>query len=324
MQFNPFDQYEESNTSGLKVRHRRCSFWLCPECHSKMAEARRKRITQGFDGLSHVIMLTLTINPSLFAQPGEAYDFVVREKKLSRLVSYLAKHGQLKDQRYFAVMELQGNGWPHFHVLLNARFIDMEVVEKLLISWVPKQRKPDGDKLGHFSLNEHGIHKAAGYLSKAPDHPAPDWILSRGGDAGRVQFTFTSRGFSKVVDTCSKPSRRQGPPRKKRVSRGPAAGRTYRERHGLCRREVSLFTTMTVSLDQDRQVTKERFAATIELTDQQASLLAAWTEWTDTGYRVDEHSLVGLIEALESQSEETVRVQRVGKGFEGILALTST
>lgn len=35
---------------------------------------------------------------------------------------------------------------------------------------------------------------------------------------------------------------------------------------------------MTVSLDQDRQVTKERFAATIELTDQQASLLAAWTE----------------------------------------------
>lgn len=79
---------------------------------------------------------------------------------------------------------------------------------------------------------------------------------------------------------------------------------------------------MTVSLDHDRQVTKERFAATIELTDQQASLLASWTEWTDTGYRVDEHSLVGLIEALECQSGESVKVQRVGKGFEEILALT--
>ncbi len=310
-------EYHDHEPGGLKVRHRYCGFWLCPECHPKMARQRRDRIREGFKDCTDVMMLSLTIDRRLFETPDEAYEWVVSKKKLSRLVGELSARGQLTDRRYFAVMEPQKDGWPHFHLLLNARFIDQAVVRQILRRWVPPCQRSEawenGDEvLGHSWLNRKPIHAAAEYLSKAPDHPAPAWILKRGGDSRRIRFTFASQGFKKSVagDNTAPDESNQGPPRRPRASRGPAAGRTYGERLDLCRHEVSLFEPVPVKINDNLEFTRDRFVATLRLTEKQAVILAQLTQRTAKGFRIDFDKVDNLIQELEIRSGQNIQIHK--------------
>jgi hypothetical protein len=146
--------------------------------------------------------VTLTVDPALFASPAGAMERVRERRALSRLVRALVKSGHLKSARYFAAIEFQKNGMPHWHVLLEADFVPVERIQAL---W--DRNRPAGAGPVHpgrpgfgfvwiskqgFASPEHAAHYVTKYVLKYPQEGYPAWVLDY---AGRIPKYSTSRGL---------------------------------------------------------------------------------------------------------------------------------
>jgi hypothetical protein len=131
-----------------------CGSWSCPTCRKKLAASTLSRLRSGMEAReSRRYFVTLTLDPSEFgahvvgtslweggrqtrlwseptaAQFKKAVAAMSREFKrlLDSLNSYARRRG-LDRWRYFRVVELHRNGWPHYHVVFEHDELPLESV----------------------------------------------------------------------------------------------------------------------------------------------------------------------------------------------------
>ncbi|MBL9214405.1 MAG: hypothetical protein JNG83_02905 [Opitutaceae bacterium] len=97
------------------------------------AEGRRKMVkrleARGFPWLKGWLFFTLTIDPDKFAGPVEAYE--AGKDRIRRVIHELRERGY-DIKRYASKLELQENGWPHWHLLVDTRrFIAEDMLQDI-------------------------------------------------------------------------------------------------------------------------------------------------------------------------------------------------
>lgn len=159
-------------------------------------------------------MLTFTLDPQHFTSPQEAFEHVKRSRCLSVTMQALRRAGVLQTERWFAVVEWQLNGWPHWHVLVEADRIPFDILRDAWNVNLHKLGKSrDDTRVGFGSVRfnapltdgKHAAGYACAYLTKHPEHGYPAWVLES--QTRKVHRYSTSRGFwknsqdeSQVVD----------------------------------------------------------------------------------------------------------------------------
>ncbi len=180
---------------GCKNRH-------CADCCEHLGVKLRERVRSVVREWKACLLITLTVDPEAVGSPLHAMERVRERRALSRLVRSLLKSGHLKSGRYFAAIEFQKNGHPHWHVLLESSFVPIERVQEL---WdmnrpdVAGPVRPGRPGFGFvwcskesFESVEHAANYVTKYVLKYPKEGYPEWVLDF---VGRVAKYSTSRGF---------------------------------------------------------------------------------------------------------------------------------
>ncbi len=188
------------------------------------------------------MMLTFTVDPSLFATPAAAYAYMMKRRCIARTIQDMHRQGFLASRRYFCVVEWQKKTeQAHFHVLVDATRIPWD---NLLASWSKHRPASGGPVVGDrpafgtvlFSKRDfaggpaHAARYATKYLVKVPEQGFPAWVLALG--AGRrVRRYSTSRGFWNQPAKVSRKTYR-----KRELTR-----LSYGERIKRCRKSSNVF-----------------------------------------------------------------------------------
>lgn len=176
-----------------KAKPCRCRSWFCdkPSCLKTSARRLLSRLLPVLETFSGMLMLTLTVDPSRFESPLEAFEFLKKKRCVAELVKSLCKSGHLHSHRFFYVLEWQQNGMPHFHALVESNFIPFDV---LAARW---NRRVRG--FGHVRISKSRFHSplhaaryACKYLTKPPKDGYPQWVMEY---RGQIKRFSTSRGL---------------------------------------------------------------------------------------------------------------------------------
>ena len=99
--------------------------WWHPQGRRKMVQRIEAR---GMPWLKGWLFFTLTVDPKLFDSPEDAYE--TAKDRIRRVIHGLRERGY-EIRRYASKLELQGNEYPHWHLLVDtrARIPDAEVRE---------------------------------------------------------------------------------------------------------------------------------------------------------------------------------------------------
>lgn len=200
------EQWNEiRRTRKVKIAACGCRSWFCVECCQIMGYRLRVDLIEAVQrlGWTHPMMLTFTLDPEVFGDPRKGFDYCRRPKKnaISRTVERLFRRGFLLSRHYCWVIELQDNGWPHWHVLVDASFIPFD---ELAAAWNENLDGEDGyptwqervalgrPGLGSVKFSkrdfrsvDHAIMYVTKYLVKPPKHPWPEWVKGMSGRALR-------------------------------------------------------------------------------------------------------------------------------------------
>jgi len=179
----------------------RCKSWFCPECAKWQGLRLRRRLLEIVKGWSDVRMISVTVDQTLFPNAQAAYEWVREHRGISVLIQGLKRRGLITG-KYLAVLEFQNlekGGWPHWHILVEAGFIDVYQVSELWGKLRPKGIERVGKRpmfgtchIRRFDGKEHGVNYATKYLIKEPKDGWPDWVLCF---EGRVARYSCSRGL---------------------------------------------------------------------------------------------------------------------------------
>jgi len=180
-----------------------CRSWFCKHCCRGRGLALRGRLLPVLGTFTGLQMWTLTIDPELFSSPQAAFEYVREKRSVANLVRRLYQRGYLHSKRYFCVLEWQKNTeMIHFHVLLDASFIEFDAVCELWNRNRPPLAGPvRGVRPGfgsvrftnqRFADHRHACNYACKYLIKFPEHGYPDWVMDFRGEIHRF---YASRGF---------------------------------------------------------------------------------------------------------------------------------
>src|SRR6185503_3448329 len=110
----------------FEVRSVGCRSWFCPHCCLALGLALKRRLSRELTRFRGLMMLTFTVDPELFESPQAAYEYVTTKRCVAVAVQRLDRWDLLHSRDFFAVVEWQGNGWPHWHVLINASHVPFE------------------------------------------------------------------------------------------------------------------------------------------------------------------------------------------------------
>lgn len=150
--------------------------WWHPQGRRKMVQRIEAR---GMPWLKDWLFVTLTVDPKLFESPRDAYD--TAKDRVRRVIHELRARGY-EIRRYAAKLELQGNGFPHWHLLVDTRaFIaDAEVREVwgYGICQVKRIKPQKWQYLFKYVVKE--------------SHDVPQWVLDY---PRRIRVFQTSVGF---------------------------------------------------------------------------------------------------------------------------------
>ncbi len=239
----------------------RCDCWFCPDCSKLKGYNLRVKlipILQSFKGL---LLVTFTIDPTLFSDPESAYLYVMDTRCISVTTQDLHRWGYLHSRRYFYVLEWQKDTTQvHFHVLYDASYIPWEA---LLRSWSkhrPKDAGPTiGDRpaFGTVLISKpkfqggpvHAARYVTKYLTKMPESGFPEWVMQMG-KYRRIRRYSTSRGFW------------NNPPKPESSSNSEARTLrriTYAQRIEKCGRSVNLFEIETLIVPDTGELIAQRF-----------------------------------------------------------------
>jgi hypothetical protein len=252
------EEREEGLEQHFEVAKCRCDCWFCPDCCAGKGYNLRARLIPILETFKGLMMLTFTVDPTLFATPKDAYRYICKRRCLGRTLQDLDRAGYLHTRRYFYVVEFQKNTeQAHFHVLIDATFVPFDA---LLASWSKHRPKDAGPVVGDrppfgtvlFSKRDfadavHAARYATKYLVKTPDYGYPAWVMAMG-TKQRVRRYSTSRGF------WNNPSQPKREPQSKRT----VNHRTYAQRIESCGDTVQLFSLTDVVDVQTGEVTEQR------------------------------------------------------------------
>jgi len=190
-----------------------CRSWFCPNCCTGRGLALRKRLLAVLATFKGLTTWTFTIDPTLFPSPEAAYLYVREKRCIAVLMRTLKNKKLLHSGRFFYVVEWQEKTkMAHFHVLMDASFIEFDTVKEIWNSFRPDEAGPvQGDRpafgsirftKGDFRDHRHAAYYACAYLIKFPKEGYPDWVLDMTACSGKRQVHrySTSRGFWPKVD----------------------------------------------------------------------------------------------------------------------------
>lgn len=100
-----------------------CGTWSCRVC----AEVKIKKLSHGVMRAEPNRLLTLTVNPALYASRKEAWEQT--RKQVPILIRQLRK--RFGDIEYLRVTEVTAAGWPHYHLLVRSGFLPQPVVKRM-------------------------------------------------------------------------------------------------------------------------------------------------------------------------------------------------
>ena len=202
------------------VRACNCKSWFCEHCAGRMGRRKLGELIERLRQFVGVYGITFTLDPELFPDPLTAYLYVMGGNGLiGRTIRELHRRGWLKTRHYFVVIEWHENGWPHWHVLVDSKFIPFgEIVEVWATFrpvWAPavpritaenyKGQRPSPGGV-RFTWRhdkpespEAAAHYAAAYLCKLPENGFPEWVLNY---EGQIKRQSHSQGFFKRAGNC--------------------------------------------------------------------------------------------------------------------------
>lgn len=193
------DSYNRINDKAQRVEFYNCccSCRTCPKCGPIKGNKVRDRLLEESAQFKHPLMLTLTVDRSLYYDPLSAHERITEEGYIRRLMQRLGV------KVWVWVLEFQGKtglGWPHWHVLLDAsglksRKINLELAWHL---WRDKWGigSIDVRASGKFKSARHAVFYITKYLIKQPKEGYPTWVLEL---PKRVRFFQASKAIGPLV-----------------------------------------------------------------------------------------------------------------------------
>lgn len=89
----------------------RCKDWFCPNCSKVQGNHFRGKVINAWPELKNPMMLTFTLDPTIFPDgPEAAFRHVCERRAVSRTLHAVKRFHAGK---WFAVVEWQENGWAH-------------------------------------------------------------------------------------------------------------------------------------------------------------------------------------------------------------------
>ena len=194
---------EKIVTEHFEIRSCNCRCRLCKDCGPVMGYQLRRELIPRLGRWASTMLITVTVDQSLFANPEGAYRYVRDNRLVGRLVRELRKRKLIAEHgEYFAVVEFhKKGGWPHWHILVDARFIDHGTVGAVWDRFRPGGVARVEGRPGFgfvflrsrgFGSSEHAANYASKYLVKGPGGDWPEWVLDYD---GRIALYSASRGF---------------------------------------------------------------------------------------------------------------------------------
>lgn len=192
-----------TETDWYEAKKKGCKSWFCKECCLAKGIKLKSQLKERLRDFKGLMMLTFTIDQQLFAGPQEAFDYVAAKRCIGVTMQRLHRAGHLHSRRYFCVIEWQKNGWPHWHILVDASRIPFgDLCEAWNRNWMGWQERVKLGRPGfgsvRFSVPRFpDADKAAGYvaayLTKVPDYGFPEWVLDR--PQRSIRRYYASKGF---------------------------------------------------------------------------------------------------------------------------------
>lgn len=223
------DSRDSKVTSGrVRLVSHRCRSRCCPSCASQLGIETRTRLLATVGLWRQPQLLTFTVDRSSFASPEAALHFVHGEKLVARLMRYL---GVLHWVRVVEFQEGTGDGWPHWHVLIDSADVpggelDRDALRRVWSIWRDRWHVGGFDagyRRRAFNNAAHALRYITKYLVKFPGRGFPEWVLS----SRRIRFWDASASVRAVLpvvgetaneDTVtSRPARRDERPIVERV-----------------------------------------------------------------------------------------------------------
>ena len=190
-----------------EVRPCRCRSLWCSKCAPREGRRLQRRMADRVAAWSCTMLLTLTIDPSLFPDARTAYEWVRKHHGIGELIRRLYAGGYLRSRRYIAVLEFHAStsknaGWPHWHVLVESAWVPIDVVRTVWGKLRPKPAGPAENANYPFGIcdyrrkkfldGRHAANYAAKYLTKIPAGGFPQWVFDF---EGRIPRTVSTRAF---------------------------------------------------------------------------------------------------------------------------------
>lgn len=205
---------ESEEFLGFQVRGCRCQNRLCRNCGGQLAFRMAKRLSFAIAGWLYPKMWTLTIDAGQFEDPRQIYEHLKLKRAIGGLVKELRRRGYLASEHWWCAVEFQmgerkNGGQPtmqaHFHLLIDAKFIDKHEMQELWGRFRPDWAGPVPDgrpALGIVQFekidNREGMAKyACKYVAKAAKEGVPPWHVEYLQEGHNVQVFQVSRGFWK-------------------------------------------------------------------------------------------------------------------------------
>lgn len=216
-----------------------CKSWFCSKCAVGKGIALRSRLRERLDGTGDWVMLTFTVDQELFEDAQEAFEYLRTNRCVARTMRDLRNESHVGAD-WFAVIEFQENGWPHYHVMVQSEFVPIDRVRKI---WGRLSPREEYGRVGmgsvfyskpEFADADHAACYLTKYLIKEPKTGFPEWVLNH---KGRIRRYATSHGFwrdtTEVEDVVEVEEEEDEPEREAKSAREVVASCTVKVVFGL-------------------------------------------------------------------------------------------
>lgn len=184
-----------------------CHSRACPYCGPSQGYETRHILLEKTHYFRFPKMLSATVDRDGkttdrgFESPEAAYRYVRDRKLISKLMARLGvKH-------WACVLEFQsesGDGWPHWHILIDAKWVDLKLAwylwKKLWgvggLDLAKKKRKDGTSSPIKWESREHAINYMTSYLVKPPKAGMPHWLQF---SETKVRFLSASKSLGALT-----------------------------------------------------------------------------------------------------------------------------